>query len=116
MSKFNVVGVWDVSFYLMDENGDELVHKDGDIVLFDAPDHDVITGLTDWLEPEDLQARPQVDVQAQIHKLRKELAYYKLYHDDYRAWLDLKHPDEEEEEDEYDIPQAIDDMYLGMKD
>ena len=49
-------------------------------------------------------------------KLKKELAYYKLYHDDYDAWLALKYPDEEEEEDEYDLPQAIDDMYLGMKD
>ena len=51
-----------------------------------------------------------------LEKLKKELAYYKLYHDDYDAWLALKYPDEEEEEDEYDLPQAIDDMYLGMKD
>ena len=44
MNKLNIdnltVGVWDCTFYLTDDDGNEILNNDGTIKMFDAPDLD----------------------------------------------------------------------------
>ena len=36
----NNIGVWDCTFYLTDDDGNEVLSEDGTIKMFDAPDLD----------------------------------------------------------------------------
>lgn len=44
MNKSNIdnltVGVWDCTFYLTDDDGNEILNNDGTIKMFSAPDFD----------------------------------------------------------------------------
>ena len=43
MTKYDNIGLWDIQFYKLDDNGNELTNKDGSVKLFtvkhDFPNH-----------------------------------------------------------------------------
>ena len=47
------VRVWDCTFYLMDDDGNDVLDKDGNVQIYDAPDLDW-SHLADYVEIEDL--------------------------------------------------------------
>ena len=47
------VRVWDCTFYLMDDDGNEVLDKDGNVQIYDAPALDW-SYLADYVEIEDL--------------------------------------------------------------
>lgn len=49
----NSIGVWACSFYMFDEEGNEILNKDGSVKVFDAPDLDW-SHIAEYVEPDDL--------------------------------------------------------------
>ena len=47
------VRVWDCTFYLMDDDGNDGLDEDGNVQIYDAPDLDW-SHLADYVEIEDL--------------------------------------------------------------
>ena len=47
------VRVWDCTFYLMDDDGNDVLDEDGNVQIYDAPDLDW-SYLADYVEIEDL--------------------------------------------------------------
>ena len=35
-----IINVWNCTFYMMDDDGNELLNDDGTVKIFDAPDYD----------------------------------------------------------------------------
>ena len=52
--KMNVC-VWDVRFYMNDDDGNELLNDDGSVKLFNAPDLDYEGYAFDMVEYDDLE-------------------------------------------------------------
>ena len=52
--KMNVC-VWDVRFYMNDDDGNELIDKDGNVRVFTAPALDFVTYAYDMVEYDDLE-------------------------------------------------------------
>jgi hypothetical protein len=49
------VAIWEVTYQLLDENGDEILNEDGSVKLFrDCGDIDVST-WAEWVEPDMLE-------------------------------------------------------------
>ena len=56
--KYDQIGLWDIQFYKLDENGNELTNKDGSVKLFttrhDFPHH-LIAELPDHEDLEEVK-------------------------------------------------------------
>ena len=52
------VGVWDLSFYVMDEDGEEVLNSDGSLKLFDVPNLDC-SYIAERVDYEDLEEREE---------------------------------------------------------
>ena len=50
----NSIGVWACSFYMFDEEGNEILNKDGSVKVFDAPDLDW-SHIAEYVELDDLE-------------------------------------------------------------
>jgi len=48
------IEVWDIQFYMVDDEGNELLDEDGNVKLFDAPDFDC-SHLTEGMDDCDLR-------------------------------------------------------------
>jgi hypothetical protein len=48
------VGVWDCTFYLTDDDGNEILNDDGTIKMFNAPDLDW-SHVAEFIELDDLE-------------------------------------------------------------
>jgi len=47
------VGVWDCTFYLTDDDGNDVLDKDGSVQIYNAPDLDW-SHIAEYVEVEDL--------------------------------------------------------------
>ena len=55
MNKKYSVEVWDIQFYKVDENGDELLNDDGSVKLF-SPTRDIdVSWVSDFVYEEDVE-------------------------------------------------------------
>jgi|DEB0MinimDraft_6_1074348.scaffolds.fasta_scaffold28949_5 hypothetical protein len=50
------IGVWDMRFYVVDEDGEPITNKDGTVKLFDVDNYD-LSYLCDGLDVTDLTER-----------------------------------------------------------
>ena len=48
------VGVWDCTFYLTDDDGNDVLDKDGSVQIYNAPDLDW-SHIAEYVEEEDLE-------------------------------------------------------------
>lgn len=48
------IGVWDCSFYMYDEEGNEILNEDGSVKIFQAPNLDW-SHIAEYVELEDLE-------------------------------------------------------------
>lgn len=64
MSKEYTIGVWDLTFYLMDDDGAEVLNNDGTVKMFDAPKLDW-GWLIDSVEFDDLE---ELESNQYVHK------------------------------------------------
>ena len=54
------IGVWDCTFYLTDDDGNEVLNEDGTIKMFDAPDLDY-SHIAESVELSDLKEKEEED-------------------------------------------------------
>ena len=52
--KAKSIGVWDCSFYMYDEEGNEILNEDGSVKIFQAPNLDW-SHIAEYVELEDLE-------------------------------------------------------------
>jgi hypothetical protein len=48
------IGVWDCRFYLIDDDNNAVLNKDGEVQLYDAPELD-LSHISDYVEHDDLK-------------------------------------------------------------
>ena len=58
------IGVWDLTFYLMDDDGEEVLNNDGTVKMFDAPELD-LSWIVDSVEFDDLE---ELESNQYVHK------------------------------------------------
>jgi hypothetical protein len=56
MNKEYSIAVWDVEFYKVDEDGNELLNEDGSVKLFCENTNFDYSYLADYIDPDDLVA------------------------------------------------------------
>ena len=64
MNKKLSIGVWDLTFYLMDDDGEEVLNNDGTVKMFDAPELDC-GWIVDSVEFDDLE---ELESNQYVHK------------------------------------------------